>query len=288
VSRDALGARVEPGLVAAGAVDLHSHLVPGVDDGASTVDDVLEGIGRMVECGVDTVVTTPHLEGSLTLLPDALERRLETMESSFAQAREAVLKAFPDLTFLRANEVALDHPEPDLSDPRIQLGDGGFLLVEWPRLHVPPGSPSVLKRLVDEGHRMLLAHPERYRIGEGERALGRITEWRETGVPFQVNYGSLVGAYGPEPRRRALWLLRKGWVECLATDFHGRPNLRLYMVDARERLFSEEGDGESEQSSWELLTRTNPRRILEGEAPLPVPPIEVQDGLWERLTSFFR
>ncbi|TVR64465.1 MAG: hypothetical protein EA422_07015 [Gemmatimonadales bacterium] len=269
-------------------MDLHSHLVPGVDDGASTVENVLEGIGRMVEHGVDTVVTTPHLEGSLTLLPEAFQRRLETMEASFAEARTAVMEAFPDLVFLRANEVALDHPEPDLSDPRIQLGDGGYLLVEFPRLRVPPGSAAVLKRLVDEGNRMLLAHPERYRLGEGERALRQITRWRETGVPFQVNYGSLVGAYGPEPRRRALWLLRKGWVECLATDFHGRPNLRLYIRDARRQLIPEEVGAEPEPAFWQLLTSTNPRRILGGEEPLPVPPVEIQDGIWQRFTSFFR
>lgn len=288
MSFDSVHSAGEAAVEVGGAVDLHSHLVPGVDDGATTVEDVLEGIGRMVAAGVGTVVTTPHLEGSLTLLPDSFERRLREMDDSFALARDAVGELFPDLVFIRSNEVALDHPEPDLSDPRIQLGEGGWLLVEWPRLRVPPGSAAVLTRLVEEGHRMLLAHPERYRLGEGNGALRRISEWRESGVPFQVNYGSLVGAYGPEPRRRALWLLARGWVECLATDFHGRPSLKLFLKEAREALVTQGVDPDVALTSWELMTTTNPRRILEGDSPLPVPPLEVQSGFWERLTSFFR
>lgn len=272
----------------AGLVDLHSHLVPGVDDGATTVDDVVEGVGRMVAEGIGSVITTPHLQGSLTLLPDSLEHRLQTIQDSFIVARDAVREVFPNLVFLLANEVALDHPDPDLSDPRIQLGDGGYLLVEWPRLRVPPGSATVLKRLVEDGHRLLLAHPERYRLAEGAPALALIREWRETGVAFQVNYGSLVGAYGPEPRRRALWLLSRGWVECLATDFHGRPSLRLFLGEALERLAGVGADPEAIRASWNLMTSLNPGRILVGEAPLPVAPLEVQGGLWERLTSFFR
>lgn len=288
MSLDPVHSGSETAVEVSGVVDLHSHLVPGVDDGATSVDDVVEGIGRMVAAGVGTVVTTPHLEGSLTLLPDSFERRLGEMDDSFALAQAAVGEAFPDLAFIRANEVALDHPEPDLSDPRIQLGQGGWLLVEWPRLRVPPGSAAVLTRLVEGGHRMLLAHPERYRLGEGDRALRRISEWRESGVPFQVNYGSLVGAYGSEPRRRALWLLARGWVECLATDFHGRPSLRLFLEEAREALVFQGVNPDVALTSWELMTKTNPRRILGGDPPLPVPPLEMQSGFWERLTSFFR
>jgi len=268
------------------AVDLHSHLVPGVDDGARTVDDVLEGVSRMADRGIGHIVTTPHLEGSLTLMPERFEARMDEMDRAFARGRAAVRESLPDMAFSRANEVALDHPEPDLSDPRLQLERGGYVLVEWPRLRVPPESPRVLERVGGQGVGLLLAHPERYRLGD--RALERMSQWREAGAHFQVNYGSLVGVYGPEARKNALELLARGWVECLATDFHGRAGLRLFISEARDHFRVRDGEPGPEAEAWHLLTRTNPRRFLEGEAPVPVPPVGRGETLWGRLTSLFR
>lgn len=270
-------------------VDLHSHLVPAVDDGARSVDDVLEGVERMVERGVGWIVTTPHLDGSLTREPARLRARLDQMDRAFAEAREAVARAFPDLRFSRANEVALDHPEPDLSHEEIRLEGGRFVLVEWPRLRVPPGSGVALERLRSQGFELLMAHPERYRSADGAaERLGHLARWREAGVYFQVNYGSLVGAYGPEARRRSLELLARGWVHCLASDFHGRPGLRIHFFEARDRLVAGGSEGSPEVEAWELLTRTNPERILHGKEPLEVPEVGRGETLWTRLASLFR
>jgi protein-tyrosine phosphatase len=264
-----------------GQTDLHSHLVPGVDDGSRNLDDVLEGVGRMVDRGVTTIVTTPHLDGSLTLESGALERRLSRMDAAFEEARAAVARVHPELRFLRGHEVKLDCPDPDLSDPRLRLADSDFVLVEWPGLLIPPGTPRVLKALRSQGREFLIAHVERYRgYDEGMTILER---WREEEVFFQVNHGSLAGRYGTEARKRALRMLQEGWVDCLASDFHGRPDLRLYLTAAR-RLFREL---EAEEA-WTLLTEVNPARIAANEKPLPVPRLTMPRGMWERLTSLFR
>lgn len=268
------------------SVDVHSHLVPAVDDGAATVEDVLEGLGRLTHEGISTLITTPHLDGSLTLLPEPFEERMSQIDEAFALARSSVELRFPELSFHRANEVALDHPEPDLSDPRMRLSRRGGILVEWPRLRVPPGSPRVLERLGEQGIPLVLAHPERYRLGDG--AMERMEEWREAGAIFQVNYGSLVGAFGPEARRRGLTLLTRGWVDLLASDFHGRPRLPLHIAEARDLVLAggrDEGDG---IEAWIRLTRTNPQRILDGEPPLAVPSLGSGGTLWSRFASLFR
>jgi protein-tyrosine phosphatase len=265
----------EPGLV-----DLHSHLVPGVDDGARTHEDVLEGVQRLVDRGVGRIITTPHLDGSLTLDPLALSRRLDRVDAAWSEIREAVLKAHPGLVFQKAHEVLLDVPTPDLSDPRLHFPSTSVVLVEWPRLHIPPGTSRVLAGLRDRGIRPLIAHPERYRGFDADLSL--VEGWRENGAFLQMNYGSLVGRYGPLARKQALHLLAEGAADCLASDFHGRPHLRLYMRET-EALFLEAEAGEA----WRLLTRVNPERISRGEGPVPVPAVAFSRGVLDRIRSLF-
>lgn len=259
-----------------GGADLHSHLVPGVDDGARTVDDVVEGVRRMVGEGTGRIVTTPHLEASLTSTPGALDARLGEVSQAWGKASGAVSEAVPDVEFRLGFEVMLDIPDPDFGDSRVRLAGTRFVLVEWPRMRVPPGTVEVVRRLREEGWWPVIAHPERYAgMGDDFELAGA---WRRAGACLQVNYGSLVGRYGPVPRSLAYRFLRQGWADCMSTDFHGRPHLHLHRRDAIERL---EALGGVEQAR--LLTSVNTNRILDDEAPLPVPPLPADRGIWGRI-----
>jgi protein-tyrosine phosphatase len=252
-----------------------------VDDGARTVEDALEGLRRLWAAGVETVVTTPHLDASVTQTPGRLEERLEEVDRALEALRGEVTTAIPGVTLLRGHEVMLDVPDPVLSDPRLHLAETDFVLVEWPRLQVPPATGPVLTRLTGLGVRIVLAHPERYRgLDAGLRLAG---SWREAGAFLQVNFGSIVGRYGDAPRKRALTLLERGWADLLSTDFHGRPHLPLHIEEARAAL--EHLDG-AEQ--FDLLARRNPARILEGADPLPVPPLVGRRGLKEKVMDLLR
>lgn len=262
--------------------DIHSHLVPGVDDGARTMEDALAGVGLMVERGITSIVTTPHLDGSLTHDPIALEVRLSEVSEAFSRLAGEVASRFPEVELRRGHEIMLSRPDCDFSDPRLRLGGSNSVLVEWPRLQIPPESTAALQNLATQGYEIVLAHPERY-AGQGE-TLGLVERWRDAGAILQVNHGSLLGKYGPEPRWRALRLLEAGWVDCLASDFHAHPGLRVF-AEGAEALFREL----EEEESWWLLTRTNPARIARGDRPLPVPPIqEKKNGVLERILSIFR
>lgn len=261
--------------------DLHSHLVPGVDDGARDLDDALEGVGRMVDRGIRTIVTTPHLAGSLTLDPQGLEERLTEVDAAFEAVERAVRERYPDVSFMRGHEVMLDRPEAHLEDPRIRLGDSRVVLAEWPRLRVPPGTARVLRALREQGVQIMIAHPERY--GGYDEQLSAVEEWRAEGAFLQINYGSFTDRYGPRARLLAFRLLERGWVDCLASDFHGREHLRLYVNEAREVFRALDAE-----ESWTLLSSTNPGRIARGEEPLLVPPVESSRGFLERLRALFR
>ena len=257
--------------VQGGPVDIHSHLVPDVDDGARGTDGSLAAIGRMVEVGVRRILTTPHLDASLQSEEAELAERVDEVESAFQELRTAAAEAHPEVELQRGFEVNLDYPEVDFSDTRLRLAGTRFALVEWPRLQIPPETTRVIERIVATGTVPVIAHPERY---GGIEQMGDIPRhWVEAGALLQVNWGSLVGRYGAAARRIATRLLRVGAVSYLASDFHGREHLALNYLESREAL---EGLGGAE--TFRVLTETNPRRLLEDEMPMPAPILPESDG----------
>jgi protein-tyrosine phosphatase len=261
--------------------DLHSHLVPGVDDGATSLEDALEGIGRMVAQGFAAAVTTPHLDADLTRDPDGFVDFLSRVDASFEALRTAAEHRFPGFVLRRGHEIRLDRPDPDVSDARVRLGGSDAVLVEWPAFQIPPETHAVLRGLSAQGVRPVLAHPERYRGYDHDP--GVVARWREAGALLQVNFGSLVGRYGASVRTTALRLIEFGLADCLASDFHGRPHLELYVQETKDLFELADGSG-----AWEILTMENPRRILSGEDVLAVPPVDfARRGLMDRIRSFF-
>ncbi len=244
--------------------DIHSHLVPGVDDGARTLEDTLASVERLTRLGIRKILTTPHLDGSLTKDPKALEARLNEVTAAWEIAADAIGRDFPEVTFKRGHEIMLDVPDVDFSDPRVRLAGTTFVLIEWPRLHVPPGTVQVLERIIGEGYRPIIAHPERY-IGI-DRSLDVVRQWRDVGARLQVNYGSVFGRYGAGPKLIASHMLKRGWADYLASDFHAQSQSKIYFKGISVRL---ESVGASE--ALKSLCMTNPSRILRGEDPLPVP-----------------
>jgi protein-tyrosine phosphatase len=228
----------------------------------------------MTLLGIRKIIATPHLDGRLTLEPDALEERLQEVTDAFEVATAAVAEAFPEVDLRRGHEVMLDIPDVDFSDPRMRMAGTRFALVEWPRLHLPPGTAKVLRRIRDEGYVPVVAHPERY-VGMDLDLAGN---WREAGALLQVNYASLDGRYGADARKLALRLLRRGWADYMASDFHARPDRKFYMKEAQDRL-EEVGAGEA----FVTMSLTNPARILRDEMPIPVPPLPFERGLWARV-----
>lgn len=259
--------------------DIHSHLVPGVDDGAREVEDTLKSVERMTRLGIRKIITTPHLNASLCRDPGALTDRLDEVSVAWEEAAEAIGRDFPEVDFRRGHEVMLDVPEVDLTDPRMRLAGTDFVLLEWPRLQVPPGTVNVLKKIVADGYRPIIAHPERY-MGI-DRDLAIVGQWKDAGALLQVNYGSLSGRYGAEPRSHAWRILRRGWGDYMSSDFHGHSGMKIYFREAWEEL---EKLGAIE--ALRHLCHTNTGRVFKNDAPLPVPPLPAERGFWSKVRNF--
>jgi protein-tyrosine phosphatase len=255
--------------------DFHNHLIPGVDDGAASLDDTRAGLTALREQGVGAVITTPHYRASLAQQPAELEAFFARLDPAWESVRALAAAEFPDLRVERAVEVALDTPKPDLSDPRLRLAGGRFVLVEFPFMAVPPNAVNTVFDVKMGGWAPVVAHPERYsNLAEDLRAA---EEWKRVGAQLQVNCGSLVGRYGAQPQKLAWALLRRGMADYLSSDHHTRGIPQV--AACREAL---ERAGGAEQAR--LLMEENPARLLAGEMPLPVPPLEARrQPLWKKL-----
>lgn len=258
-------------------VDLHNHLLPGVDDGSRSLPESLAGLRSLHEGGVRQLAVTPHAEASVLERPRLRAARLSELDQAWESFRAAAQEAAPGVELTRGLEVMLDLPTLDTSDPLVRLGGGPHILVEFPQPFLPPNTSVVLARIRESGVRPVVAHPERY---EDVRAnLGLAAEWRRAGAILQMNGASLLGWYGRRARQAALELLRSGMIDYIASDYHarGRPGINEYRA-ALVELGGEEYAG--------LLLEENPARVLRGEALFPVPPQGGHPSLRDRIRSF--
>ncbi len=261
--------------------DLHSHLVPGVDDGARSLEESLEAVERMVAAGIGRIVTTPHVNASHTRDSGLLGEWLDEVDGPWQELAEQVQERFPDVELLRGHEVMLDVPDPDFSDARLRLAGTSFVLVEWRRLQIPPGTEHVIERITDAGYHPIIAHPERYTgIRQDLNCAGA---WRDAGAYLQVNNGSFTGRYGPEARGAACELVARGWADYLSSDFHARAHLEIHLRDAEGFFAAHDG-----LEQFGLLTVTNPGRVIQDQLPLPVPPLQIREGFWDRFANIFK
>lgn len=243
-------------------IDIHTHLLPGVDDGSPSLDVSLPILERFADEGVEVVICTPHLEASR-----AARAPHERYDAIFSELRE---RAPRGITLLRGWEIMLDAPDVALDDRRLGLGGSTAVLVEFPRMNVPREAARELMRLRMSGLIPVLAHPERYWGCTPDM----IREWRNAGAAIQMDAAMLLG--GAASSKLARVLLMQGLVDCIASDNHGD---QRSLSGARQWLLEVEA---TEQA--ELLTRGNARRMLDGQEPLPVAPLpDVGRGMLARL-----
>lgn len=211
-------------------VDIHSHLLPGVDDGVGDWEQSLACLRQLADWGIRKIVTTPHV--SRDWYPNNasdLQRGQRTLQ---ALVQEQQLP----LTIEVAAEYMLDDFFPELleSGEVLSFGPAKYLLVETGWAAAPFSLENVLFRIRTHGYTPLLAHPERYSYyHEDEAGLVRL---REMGCLFQLNWMSLTGRYGRRVRKQARHLLERGFVDFIGSDLHRPADL----VNLQELFGAEE------------------------------------------------
>jgi protein-tyrosine phosphatase len=254
-------------------IDLHSHILPGIDDGPGTLEGSLELARVAVAAGTRTILATPHIN---------TDERIDAamVAAGLQELRPALAAAEIPLEVLPGGEIAIWRLV-DLDDAALRslaLGGGPYLLVESPFSPVVGDFEPMVLDLHARGHRVLLAHPER--CPAFQRDPTRLERLVTAGVLVQVTAGSMVGAFGSTVRRFTAGLLRDGLVHVVASDAHDAVK-RPPGLTAGFATLERELPGISEQQAY--LTEAVPRAVLDGE-PLPGrPPLPRPAGFLRRL-----
>jgi protein-tyrosine phosphatase len=194
-------------------IDLHCHILPGLDDGPRNMDDSLALARASVDAGVHTVVATTHVSPRYRNRPELVRVAARHLDVTL-RSHEIPLRVLPGAEI--ALSVLSDLTDDDLH--QLRLGEGRFLLLESP-LNAATGdvTPLILSAL-QRGFRVVLAHPERSPHFQHDRnGLHRLAAG---GVLMSVTAGAFAGVFGKPPRQLAGWMLREGLVHNLCSDMH--------------------------------------------------------------------
>ncbi len=249
-------------------IDLHCHVLAGIDDGPETIEGSLMLARAAVAAGIHTVVATPHV--SWRYRNDAETIGLLVRELSARLAAEGVqLEVRPGAEIAVTRVADIEPAELE----RLALGAGEWLLVEPPFSEVATGLDAAVFELQRRGHRILLAHPERCQaLRRDPRMLASLVQG---GVLTSVTAGSLVGRFGREVRSFALQLAREGMLHNVSSDAHDHERRPPGMAAQLEQA------GLGALSEW--LTCAVPAAILSGEEIPSRPPVRVGGaGRWRR------
>lgn len=232
-------------------IDIHSHILPGVDDGARDFDSAIAAVKWLVRQGVTDIIATPHyvVESEYVSPVSANSKLLDELQGRLD--KEGVL-----VNLYLGNEIYINEKIAELvaAGEITGLASSRYLLVELPLSGEYMNYEGYLQELINAGFIVVLAHPERYESFQDDYQLVRNLD--EIGVMFQCNLRSFLGFYGVEAERLVHKLAREKMIFVLASDTH-RAGREEYLVQARGKLSRFYNEREISQ-----LLEVNPRRIL--------------------------
>lgn len=235
-------------------IDLHCHILPGIDDGASSLEEALSLARIAVADGITHMVFTPHVH------PGRYDNNAQTIQPVFEQFQQALVDNDIPLVVMPAGEVRLSVEVLAMfaSGQLPFLGEWDekkVMLLELPHSHVPPGTDNLVKWLLDRGVLPMIAHPERNKgFIADERKLAPFVEM---GCLFQLTAMSVTADFGQKAHELALRMLENQWVTVLASDAHNANHRPPILSKALEAAAEVIGVEEARRLVWE-----NPARII--------------------------
>jgi len=193
--------------------DIHSHLIPGIDDGSNDVNESMEMIRSLVKIGFTHFICTPHI------MSDFYKNDRQTITTAFNKLIDAIQIEKLDIHIEFAAEYYLDEGFVDKleNDDLLTFGDN-YLLFETSYMNKPSNLKDVIFKMITKGYKPILAHPERYTYMFDD--FYKYEDLYNTGVLFQINTNSLTGYYSKKSMKIAQKLIDTNMIDFLGSDCH--------------------------------------------------------------------
>lgn len=236
-------------------IDLHSHILPGIDDGPATLEKSIQMAASYEKGGFTHVVATPHWVAGTSWIPS-----IEIIHQRLACLNDALKEKSIHVDILDGMEIALDIDLVKflVSKQLLPIAGGPYVLIEAPFQRLPLGWEQMFFQIMTKGFHIILAHPERCRHFYSNPEL--LQQMIEAGVYLQANYDSFLGHYGAEVSKTAFFLIENGYLHLLATDSHDssirHPGNIFRALEVLNKTVGIE--------TVEILTRVNPQRVING------------------------
>lgn len=234
-------------------IDLHSHILPQLDDGARSLQEALEMARIAVDSGVTAMAATPHCSGDQSA----------EVRSAWELLRDALAEVGIGLELYAGMEIFGSRNTLSLlrEGKLFTLNGSRYPLIEFDFYSDGEKETALLRALIGAGYQPLVAHPERYSYLQRDPAL--VNRWKRMGCLFQVNRGSLLGRFGTEAGEMACALVDRGFAAVVASDAHSSRQRTPWMEDIH-RILSRDFS----PVAAEYLLERNPRTILSnGQLP---------------------
>lgn len=244
-------------------VDIHCHILPGLDDGPDALEMSLEMAEAAIADGITHVVATPHANDSFPFEPELIRKRCEELRERVGDRLHLLTGCDFHMSFENLQTVQ--------SDPaRFTINQKNYLLVEFADFAIPASMDTALKEMRMKGIWPIITHPERNPILVQNRA--RVNAWVQEGCLVQVTAGSLLGRFGQRAQKAAEAWLEEGAIHFVASDAHNVTSRPLQLRPAYDAVAKRKGDAVAR-----ALFRENPLAAIEGSALPYLPEILSED-----------
>jgi protein-tyrosine phosphatase len=241
-------------------VDIHSHILWGMDDGADTRETSVAMLNVAANAGTTDIVATPHSNSRYKYEPETIDGRIADLNAEFAGR----IKVHRGCDF----HLSYENIEDALANPRKYTVNGKhFLLVEFADMQVPQGTTRIFEQLMQADMFPIITHPERNPILS--KKLDDLTKWVNLGAFVQVTARSLEGGFGGTARDAGWKMISRGIVHFVASDAHD-PEFRAPRLDKAFKLVA----AKYGEDAADLLCESNPFAVVEGRDPAAVVPLE--------------
>ena len=232
-------------------IDLHSHIIPKIDDGSKSIEDSIAMIKEAKNAGFTDIFLTPHY------IENYFDLDVQSRKEKFAELREIVKENNIEINLFLGSEIFIN-PEIDklyLSNTILTLNNSKYMLIEIPMNDTILYLDDVIENLVSIGITPILAHPERYQYVQND--INVCEGLIDKGALFQMNFGSIIGVYGKDVKKTAIKLLKNNYIHFLGSDAHRKESLYTKIESAKKKIIKIIG-----KEKFDILTIENPKHII--------------------------